>query len=106
MNDYAYKTMAHIHSLKGEMDEITVLEKVGVPARSRNSWGWEEFEVWVKEEKRKLHEREAAQKELKPESKPEPKKEKAVKSKPPERVQPRFPAPPEIEKDSGRGMDL
>ena len=29
MNDYAYKTMAHIHSLKGEMDEITVLDKVG-----------------------------------------------------------------------------
>ncbi len=29
MNDYAYKTMAHINSLKGEMDEITVLEKVG-----------------------------------------------------------------------------
>ena len=29
MNDYAYKTMAHIHSLKGEMDEITVLKKVG-----------------------------------------------------------------------------
>lgn len=24
-----YKTMAHIHSLKGEMREITVLEKVG-----------------------------------------------------------------------------
>ena len=29
MNDYAYKTTAHIHSLKGEMDEITVLKKVG-----------------------------------------------------------------------------
>ena len=29
MNEYAYKTMAHIHSLKGEMDEITLLEKVG-----------------------------------------------------------------------------
>ena len=29
MNEYAYKTTAHIHSLKGEMDEITVLEKVG-----------------------------------------------------------------------------
>ena len=29
MDDYAYKTMAHINSLKGEMDEITVLEKVG-----------------------------------------------------------------------------
>ena len=26
MNDYAYKTMAHIHSLKGEMDEITKSE--------------------------------------------------------------------------------
>ena len=25
----AYKTMAHIHSLKGEMDEITVLEELG-----------------------------------------------------------------------------
>ncbi len=24
-----FKTQAHIHSLKGEMDEITVLEKVG-----------------------------------------------------------------------------
>ena len=24
-----YKTMAHIHSLKGEMQEITVLEKIG-----------------------------------------------------------------------------
>ena len=24
MNEYAYKTMAHIHSLKGEMDEIAV----------------------------------------------------------------------------------
>lgn len=24
-----YKTMAHIHSLKGEMAEITVLEEVG-----------------------------------------------------------------------------
>ena len=29
MNDYAYKTMAHINSLDGQMDEITVLEKVG-----------------------------------------------------------------------------
>ena len=29
MNEYAYKTTTHIHSLKGEMDEITVLEKVG-----------------------------------------------------------------------------
>ena len=29
MNNYAFKTQAHIHSLKGEMDEITVLEKVG-----------------------------------------------------------------------------
>lgn len=29
MDDYAYKTMAHINSLKGEMDEITVLKKVG-----------------------------------------------------------------------------
>ena len=26
MNEYAYKTMAHINSLKGEMDEITVVE--------------------------------------------------------------------------------
>lgn len=25
----AYKAMAHIHSLNGEMQEITVLEKVG-----------------------------------------------------------------------------
>ena len=24
----AYRTMAHIHSLKGEMDEITVLEEL------------------------------------------------------------------------------
>ena len=24
-----FKTQAHLHSLKGEMDEITVLEKVG-----------------------------------------------------------------------------
>lgn len=29
MNNYAFKAQAHIHSLKGEMDEITVLEKVG-----------------------------------------------------------------------------
>ena len=29
MNDYAYKAMAHINSLKGEMDEITVLKKIG-----------------------------------------------------------------------------
>ena len=80
--------------------------KNNASARSRNSWGWEEFDAWVEEEKRKLNEREAAQKELKPESKPEPKKEKAVKSRSPERAQPRFPAPPEIPKDSGRGMDL
>ena len=89
-----------------KLESEPVLEKVGVPARSRNSWGWEEFDAWVEEEKRKLNEREAAQKELEPESKPKPKKEKAVKSRSPERAQPRFPAPPEIEKDSGRGMDL
>ena len=29
MNEYAYKTTAPSHALKGEMDEITVLEKVG-----------------------------------------------------------------------------
>ena len=29
MNSYAFKTQAHIHSLKDEMDEITVLKKVG-----------------------------------------------------------------------------
>ena len=29
MNEYAYKTTAHIHALKVEMDEITLLEKVG-----------------------------------------------------------------------------
>lgn len=29
MNNYAFKTQAHIHSLKGDMDEITVLKKVG-----------------------------------------------------------------------------
>ena len=29
MNNYAFKAQAHIHSLKGEMDEITVLKKVG-----------------------------------------------------------------------------
>ena len=89
-----------------KLESEPVLEKVGVPARSRNSWGWEEFDAWVEEEKRKLNEREAAQKELEPESKPKPKKEKAVKSRSPERAQPRFPAPPEIPKDSGRGMDL
>ena len=28
MNDYAYKTTAHRHSLKGETDDITGLKKV------------------------------------------------------------------------------
>lgn len=83
-----------------------VLEQVDVSARSRNSWGWDEFDAWVEEEKRKLNEREAAQKELEPESKPKPKKEKVAESRAPEQVQPRSPALPEIEKDSGRGMDL
>ena len=35
MNEYAYKTTAHIHSLKGEMDEITVLKR---SARTTTSW--------------------------------------------------------------------
>ena len=93
---------SELEKLKSE----PVLEKADVPVRSRNSWGWEEFDAWVEEEKRKLNEREAAQKELEPESKPKPKKEKAAKSRLPERAQPRSPAPPEIEKGSGRGMDL
>ena len=29
MNAHSYKAQAHIHSLNGKMDEITVLEKVG-----------------------------------------------------------------------------
>lgn len=29
MNAHSYKVQAHIHSLNGKMDEITVLEKVG-----------------------------------------------------------------------------